>query len=129
MRAMKIDEIEGAVVTFPFMSAGKYMRNGEWMSGAELAKMPISNRNSLQDKGYLYPIPKSALPHLSLGKEAAKDEPQPQPPVAAASERFVINRGFGRFDVIEGRTVNASPLGKEAAHALAGIPMDAKKTA
>lgn len=117
MRAIHINEIEGALVTFPFTAGGKYMRHGEWIDHATLAKMPISNRNSLQDKGYLYPIPKAAL--AMMGHVI---------PIAAPADRHVVSRGFGRFDVIEGRVLTDKPLGKEAAYELAGLPLPDKET-
>ena len=104
-------------MTFPFYAAGKYVRNGEWLDHETLARMPISNRNSLQDKGYIYPVPKAAV--AAMGLQA--------PAPAEATERFVISRGFGRFDIIEGRVMNKKPLTKEAAHKLAGLPSKEKE--
>ena len=115
MRAIHISQIEGAIVTFPFYAAGKYVKNGEWLDHETLARMPISNRNSLQDKGYIYPVPKAAVAAMSA---------RAVPPVPEATERHVVSRGFGRFDVIEGRVVNDKPLGKEAAHAMAGLVVE-----
>jgi hypothetical protein len=118
MRALHIDLIEGALVTFPFYSNGKYVKNGEWLDHDTLAKMPISNRNSLQDKGYPHPVPKAAVAAISQVRDALPD---------SQSERHVINRGFGRFDVIEGRVLTDKPVGKEAAYALAGQPLPDKE--
>ena len=119
MRAIHISKIEGAIVTFPFYAGGQYMRNGTWIDHDTLAKMPISNRNSLQDKGYLYPIPKAALAAMGHSPVHAS---------TTAVERHVISRGFGRFDVIEGRVLTDKPIAKEAAFELAGLPLPDKET-
>ncbi len=118
MRALHISQIEGAIVTFPFFMAGKYIRNGEWLDHETLARMPINNRNALQDKGYLYPVPKAAAAAMGY---------VPPGPVMPA-ERHVVSCGFGRYNVIEGHVLNEKPVGKAAAYELAGLPPPDKET-
>ncbi len=106
MRAMKIHEIGDAIVTFPFRTGGKWLRNGTKVGHEQLARMGTNNRNSLIDKGYLYTIPKALMGAIPMAA-----------PITGA-ERHIVSRGFGRFDVIEGHKINDAPLTKEAATAL-----------
>jgi len=116
MRAMKIQEIAAGVVTFPFRMDGKWLKSGTNLSHEQLARMPTSNRNALQDKGFLYVWPKSALPALEAeARKRGKMMP------AGAAERHLQSLGFGRYNVIEGRKLNDKQLGREAAHELAGV--------
>ena len=48
------------------------------------------------------------------------------PAVTEPTERHVVSRGFGKFDVIEGRIINSAPLTKEHAEAMAGIAQEGK---
>lgn len=116
MRAMHIDRIDRAMVTFAFRAWGKWLRAGTVIGHDELARMPVNNRNALLDKGFLYAWPKEAGPMaISKPKPITVDEREEK------LERYVIARGFrgnGQYDVIEGRRINDEPLSKEAATAL-----------
>ena len=79
---------------FNGLSAGHHLNRDEIMA------MPINNRRAA----------------ISLGMI----DVYPQAP-GGPGERFVVNRGFGKFDVIEGRKLNAEPVTKEAAEELAGL--------
>ncbi len=110
MRAMHINDIGAAVVTFPFRMGEKWLRSGTQLTHDQLAKMGTANRNSLIDKNYIYCVPKSMM-----GKTISVPISMP----TDRQERHIVSRGFGRFDVIEGRKLNDEPLGKEAATVLA----------
>src|SRR5882672_6898954 len=108
MIPLRIEEIGGAIVRRPFNSPGiaealgqasSYIKNGTRLTPELLATMVSSTRNTLIERGALYCWPKDVS--------------------AAPAERFVVDRRFGRFDVIEGRKVNADYLSKEEAKALA----------
>ncbi len=107
MRAISIDKIGAAVVTFPFRMGEKWLRSGTQLTHDQLAKMGTTNRNSLIDRNFIYVVPKSMVGQIV------------DVPMAERQERHVVSRGFGRFDVIEGRKLNDEPLDKEAATALA----------
>ena len=110
-RMISIDEIAGGKVQQAFRMGDKYLMRGTVLSREQICRIPTQNRNALIDKGYI---------HVQLkGMETAE----------AGGERFVMSLGFGRFDVIEGRKLNEAHLSREAAYALARIPLPDKKTA
>lgn len=104
------NELGGGKVTRGFFMGGRRMLQGMIVTGDELRSMRPMNRSSLIERGYLHVWPKD---HGDVSGQSAK-----------GSVRFVKPIGFGRgYDVIEGRLLNAEPLGKEEAYKLAGIPL------
>ena len=109
-RMISTDDIAGGKVQQAFRMGDRYLMRGTALSREEICRIPTQNRNALIDKGYI---------HVQLkGVESA-----------VAGERFVVSLGFGRFDVVEGKKLNDKHLSREAAYALAKIPMPDKKTA
>lgn len=96
-------EIGGAIVRRPFTRHGVYLRGGDRLTADEVRAIPIANRSALIDSHFLelFPTPEFALTSL------------PMP-----ADRFMVHRGAGMYDVIEGRRLNDEPLAKEAAEAL-----------
>ena len=118
MRAMRIDEIGGGRVLRTFKIGDRHVPSGETIDVETLRKMPAVNRNSLIDNGFLAVWPKGAgAPVVTRAAQAAAPE---------GSSRFVINKGFGNFSVVEGRLLNSAPLKKEEAEALAAEGQQAK---
>jgi hypothetical protein len=109
---MHHSQIGGGKVERPFSMGGRTLPRGTVLTREEILAIRTANRSSLIDKGYLAVWPKEAL---SSG-QAVAGEP---------AERFVIHTGFSRYNVIEGRVINAEPLDKESAHLLAGKPLPA----
>lgn len=96
---MLAQEIGGGIVRRGFTMGAERVRSGRELTKEELLSMPPANRNALVEKKYI--------------------ELYPERP-AAPGQRHVVSAGFGRFDVIEGRKLNASPMTKEEANKLAG---------
>lgn len=98
MRTVKAEDIGGAQVQRPFSMGGQRTFVGQELSREQVLSMPANNRNAMIDSGMIVI----------------------RPPKAAAepAERFVVSRGFGKFDVIEGVKVNDRSLTKEEAEAL-----------
>ena len=103
-------QIGGGRVERPFKMGDKFLPRGTKLSREEVMSIRISNRGSLIDKGYLMVWPKEAA-----------DQQITQP--AVPMEKHVINCGFGRYDVVEGRKINEQWLDKESAYLLAGKPL------
>jgi hypothetical protein len=103
MLALRDQDIGGAVVTRAFRRGTEFVRQGTRLTREDVLAMPRANRNSMIDNGMLavYPV---------AGLVAA--DPRP-------ATRHVVSRGFGNFDVIEGRKLNDAPLTKEDAEDLA----------
>lgn len=95
-------DIGGAVVRRHFTRGGETMSPGTPMTRDEVLSIPTNNRQSLIDTGKLQIVP----PGTSL----APAEPK---------QRFVINRGPGKWTVIEGRTLGSFKF-KADADAFAG---------
>ena len=74
------------------------LSSGHHLTREEIMAMPISNRRAA----------------ISLGMI----DVYPQAP-GGPGERFVVNRGFGKFDVIEGKKLNDDALDKDTARVLA----------
>lgn len=85
-----------------FSSYGTRIVAGTDLSRDDLLAMPPANYNSLQGSGHFVPWP---MP------PAAPEQPP--------GERFLVARGGGRFDVIEGRKLTDEPLSKADAESLA----------
>ncbi|HVM96147.1 MAG TPA: hypothetical protein VMT89_07145 [Candidatus Acidoferrales bacterium] len=103
MFQMADNEIGGAIVRRTFRSGGRQLFTGARLTAQEVLSFPKANRNALAEKRYIDLIPKAD-----------------QTSVAAKGERFVINAGFGKFYVIEGKKLNDEPIDREQAYALAG---------
>lgn len=90
--------IGGGVVRRRFSLAGEVMLAGRELTGAQIRAMTTANRKALLRAGFLDVWPVHSGP---------------------SGDRFVVNLGFGKFDVVEGRKLNSEPLTKEQATALA----------
>lgn len=98
----RLDDIGGAVVRRTFTFDTRRLKTGDKLTRDEVLGMPGANRNALIEKQYIDVLPRAAV------------DPD--------TERFVVNRGFGKFDVIEGRKINPEPLtSKDEAEALAAV--------
>ena len=107
-------QIGGGKVERPFRMGDKTLPRGTVLDRGQMLSIRISNRSSLIDKGYLSVWPLEAVAQQVQQQHSA--EPQ---------ERHVVNCGFGRYDVVEGRKLNEQYLDKESAYLLAGKPMPA----
>jgi hypothetical protein len=84
----------------------RYLMAGTVLTGDEVRAIRPTNRSSLIDKNFIAVWPVDASQFAG-------------PPAV----RHVVPRGFGRYDVVEGRKLNDEWLDKEAAFALAGLPL------
>src|SRR6266498_756262 len=110
---LHIEDIANGMVERSFRLGDRILRRGEPVSHEDIRNIPIANRNALIDKGYLRVVPKRVLDAVAqLG-------------VSAEAEKFVVSLGFGRFDVVEGRKINAAPVDRETAYELADLPLPA----
>jgi hypothetical protein len=125
MIPMHPSQIGGAKVMRTFRLGDRQMYHGAMLTGDEVRAMAHNNRNALIEKGFLMVWPKEVGMIPGDGVSAPIIAPSAPPPVslpAASAERHVSARGFGKWDVIEGRKVNDKPLTREEAHKLAGLP-------
>lgn len=97
MGIVRMENVGGAVVKRPFKLGEDYVKAGANLDAAAINAIPKVNRNALVDRGYI--------------------DLYPQPP---GTQRHVVSAGFGRFNVIEGRKLNADALTRDEAIALAG---------
>ncbi len=118
MRAMRIEHIGGGRVMRTFRLGDRQVMSGETLDADTLARMNTVNRNSLIDNGYITVWPKSG--------DAAPPAAAPAATAAEGAQRFVINKGFGKFAVVEGRLLNDEPLDRKGAEALAAEGQPAK---
>lgn len=116
---MRLEEIGGGVVRRTFKMGDRNVLSGEKIDAATLAKMPAANRNALIESGRISVWPKNGDVTPGAPQRAVA------PPVEG-SQRFVINKGFGKFSVVEGRLLNDAPLDKAGAEALAAEGQQAK---
>jgi hypothetical protein len=122
---MKTEEIGAAKVGQTFNAGGrKWMRNEE---------IPIDTLRSWRnvpvmiEKGYIHAYPAS----VTVLHRSGPPEPAPNPVVSVPVDegdirRIIISKGFGAYDVIEGRVL-AKQVEKAEAHRIAGIPFEAEK--
>lgn len=103
MLRLDISEIGGGYVRRRFTCGGRVRYSGEKLTAEDLAAMPHRNREALIEMRSIDIYPKG-----DGGSQY--------------SERHIVHRGCGKFDVIEGRKLNTEPLTKEQAEALAGTP-------
>src|SRR5258706_14951778 len=106
-------QIGGGKVERPFSMGGKTLPRGTVLDRETVMSIRISNRGSLIDKGYL-----SVWPREAVAQQVAQHASEPQ-------ERHVVNCGFRRYNVVEGRRLNEQALDKESAYLLAGKPLPA----
>ena len=95
-------EIGGAFVRRGFTRGDLYLKAGSKLTADEVRSIPMTNRRALAVSGALdiYPVAASVT-------------------VPADFSRFIIHRGGGQFNVIEGRMLNTEGLTKEEADKLA----------
>ncbi len=93
------EQIGGAIVRRAFFRGTESVKAGTILTPDEVAAMPISNRRVLASAGVIDLFP--AIPDDAPGHDL-----------------FLMHVGHGRFDVIEGRRLNAEPLTKDEARAL-----------
>jgi hypothetical protein len=103
----RLDEIGGAVVRRTFTFDTRRLKTGDRLTRDEVIGMPGANRAALIEKQYIDVLPRASDQEVDVA----------DPDV----ERHVVNRGFGKWDVIEGRKLNAEPLDKDEAEALAAV--------
>ncbi len=95
-RMISEDQIGGGWVRRPdFRTGGDVLKNGTHLTREWLLKMPCATRVAAVNTGFieLYPV-------------------------GLVSERFVLARGEGVYDVVEGRRLNEQPLSRKEAQAL-----------
>lgn len=92
---------------------------GRYIPSDVLARM--KNRRALEDSGYIKttaaPPPGEASEQLAaaLARCAELEKEKAQ---ASGGQRFAVHTGMGRYDVIEGKKLNAEPMTKDEANAL-----------
>jgi hypothetical protein len=99
--AQQLSEIGGGVVRRRFTMNGETLPVGTHLTAAQIAS--IANGRSLIRIGHIHTYPR-------IPGSAAEQ----------SGNRFVVNLGFGKFDVIEGRKLNDEPMTKDDALVLAG---------
>jgi hypothetical protein len=119
MRPMPIDEIGGGKANTKLSIGGAVRYRGEEITLDELRAMPASNRNCLIENRMIQVYPKQVTFTRSVGHAPI---PASQAPAADDLARMVIPRGFGKYDVIEGRVL-AVGLTRDDAHRIAGTPV------
>lgn len=95
----EIEQAGGAYVRRAFTFGERELTSKDVLTADEVASIPIANLNALINTGKL--------------------ELFPATPFTFVAERFAVNRGFGKWDVVEGRKLNDAPLTKVEAEALA----------
>lgn len=84
----------------------------------------MKNRRALEDSGYIKltamapgaGVDSSSQLASALARLAELEKEKAQGSFGAASgDRYAVHTGMGRYDVIEGRKLNAEPMTKEAA--------------
>ncbi len=100
LQSIRTGDIGGGIVRRAFRDGDRFRRANERLEREEIMRWPAANRNALIDKRFVEIYPLSAA--------TPKD-----------AKRIVLHRGGGVYDVIEGRVLNAKPLTKAEAQALA----------
>ncbi len=103
------NDIGGAVVRRPFTFRGDTLKIGTYLTEEEILSIPIANRNALRNNRYIQIFPKA-----------------PNSNNNGPSSVFVVHRGGGAYDVIEGTKINDEPLSKVDAEALASPSQEQK---
>lgn len=97
-----MNEIGGGIVRRRFNTANGAIPAGHKLTSGEIKAMPPGNRRALIENRFLEVWPIGNAP--------------------AGGERHIVNLGFGKFDVVEGRKLNDKPLTKDEAEELATRP-------
>lgn len=99
---MKIerDNIAGGIVRKKISTGGRDYYSGHHFTADEMLSWPRANLQSLMNAGYI-----EAYPKTPFGP-------------AVKGDRFLVSRGPGKFDVVEGRRLNTQPLPHDEAIAL-----------
>jgi hypothetical protein len=119
IRALHIDEIGGARARQAFSSGGRTIRRGEEIPLDALRSWPTLNRNVMIEKGYIEVWPRSvAFLRQEITAPAAPEQLEDDDD---ARQLIKVPRGFGKFDVIEGRYV-AESVSSDEADAIMGAP-------
>jgi hypothetical protein len=92
-------DIGGARVRRTFTNGDRHMKAGEQIGREALLALPRANRRALADAGYI--------------------EVYPRAPQAEPGERIVVGVGKDKYNVIEGRVINKTPLSRSEAEELA----------
>lgn len=100
------DTCGGAWVRRRFMFGEVEKLSGETLTAEEVQSIPRANLNALVNTGRLELWPMS------------KDEVD----VSQYKSRFLVHRGNGRYDVIEGRRITDAPIPRDEALALQQQP-------
>ena len=125
IRPLQPEEIGGGRVRTKFHTGGRDRLRGEIIDADEMRTWKRTNLLNLMERGYIECWPK----HVTVLHQERQDEALRNPAVSAPSDegdirRIVISKGFGSYDVIEGRVL-AKGVSKAEAHSLAGIPLEA----
>lgn len=124
VRPLKREEIGGGHVEMKFNTGGRDYMRGEEIGGDQMRS--FKNLRSMMERGYVVCYPK----HVTVLHKERQDEALRNPAVSAPGDegdirRMVITKGFGFYDVIEGRVL-AKGVTKAEAHSVAGIPIEAE---
>jgi hypothetical protein len=91
-------DIGGARVARTFTMNGKYTKRGDQLTAEQVLSIARPNRIALIDANFIEVYPKG--------------------PSLVGGERFIVGLGGDKFNVIEGRVVNDSPLTRKEADKL-----------
>lgn len=97
VRAAAENDIGGGIALHPFSFGTRRLEVGDRLTEAEVRSIPKDNFNALKSSGNIHVLTKRG----------------------AQGESFLVHRGSGKYDVIQGVKLNAEPLSKEEAEALA----------
>lgn len=122
-RPLRPEEIGFGKVRMKFDAGGRDRMAGEIINGDELRSW--KNLRGLQEVGKLICYPRQVtVMHQERQDGAVKRAAVSAPGDEGDIRRMVITKGFGLYDVIEGRVL-AKGVKKEDAHKIAGIPLEA----
>jgi hypothetical protein len=101
--SLRDEDIGGAFVRRGFNRGGNHLKAGTKLTADEVRSIPMVNRRALAVSGALdvYPVTPQTVA------------------VPADLARFVIHRGAGMYDVIEGRKLTDEPIARAEAEAMA----------
>jgi hypothetical protein len=113
-------DIGGGIARRLIRLNGEVLTAGTGLTREQVLGIRAANRQALINTGALsiYPRPRGAAEPESV--KAADHQPEIE-----HAPRHVVSRGFGKYDVIQGVVLNAEPLAKDAAFAIAGTEMPA----
>lgn len=100
MTLIRDEHIGGGTVMRGFTKNGEWVKPGTKMTREELMALPRLNLQALVDTSKISLFPPAPGQIEGMG------------------ELIMVNRGFGRFDVLQGRRINDDPLTKDEAEAL-----------